>query len=444
MMTMTCFVRTATIVSAAMIAAMPGALFAQVTVQAPTPEAARVDAIVKSAPFAAARAKLASDYDRTIAELIRITETPAPPFKEAVRAKLYADMFRAQGLQDVTVDAEGNVTGIRRGTGPANAAGVRGKMLVVSAHLDTVFPEGTPIKVRRIGTQLHAPGIGDDSLGLSSILAWSRALDAGKVRTRDDILFMGTVGEEGAGDLRGVRHFFAKGVYKDRVGAFFSVDGTRVARIVNAAVGSRRYRVTFNGPGGHSYGEFGAVNPMAAMSDAIGRLYRVATPSTPKTTYSASVTGGGTSVNTIPGSAFVDIDMRSSDPASLAKLETRWLAIVGEAVAAENSARSTKNGEIKADPKLIGDRPAGGTAAESPLVRTALASGRALGFEPYLEASSTDSNIPMSLGIPSLTIGSGAGGDRTHTVDEYLEVEREAFVRGLSAGLALIMATAGT
>lgn len=439
MMTMTVFARTATIVSASTIAAMPGALLAQVTVQAPTPEAARVDAIVKSAPYAAARAKLASDYDRTIAELIRITETPAPPFKEAVRGKLYADLLRAQGLQDVTVDAEGNVTGVRRGTGP-----IGGKMLVVSAHLDTVFPEGTPIKVRREGNRLYAPGIGDDSLGLASILAWVRALDAGKVRTRDDILFVGTVGEEGPGDLRGVRHFFAKGVYKDRVGAFFSVDNSKVARIVNAAVGSRRYRVTFNGPGGHSYGEFGSVNPMAAMADAIARLYRTQTPTNPKTTYSASVTGGGTSVNTIPGSSFVEIDMRSSDPAALARLEARWLAIVGEAVAAENFARSTKNGEVKADLKLTGDRPAGGTAADHPLVRTALASGRALGFEPHLEASSTDSNIPMSLGIPSLTIGSGAGGDRTHTVDEYLEVEREAFVRGLSAGLALIMATAGT
>lgn len=405
----------------------------------PSPEAAAVDSLVESASFAAARAKLAADYDRTIAELVRITETPAPPFKEAARGKLYADLFRAHGLADVTIDAEGNVTGLRRGTAPAG-----GKMLVVSAHLDTVFPEGTPIRVRREGDRLHAPGIGDDSLGLASILAWVRALDAAKIRTHDDILFMGTVGEEGAGDLRGVRYFMTKGAYKDRVGAFFSVDGSRVARIVNAAVGSRRYRVTFEGPGGHSYGEFGSVNPMAAMADAIARLYRTQTPAAPKTTYSASVTGGGTSVNTIPASSFVEIDMRSSDPAALRRLEARWLAIVGEAVAAENHARSTGNGAVKADPKLIGDRPAGGTAADHPLVRTALASARALGFDPYLEASSTDANIPMSLGIPALTIGSGAGGDRSHTVDEYLEVEREGFVRGLSAGLALILATAGT
>lgn len=437
-MTTSVLARTALMLSLSALAAMPGAVLAQAAPAPPLREAAAVDALARSPSFATARAKLATDYDRTIAELIRITETPAPPFKEEVRAKLYGDLLRAHGLKDVAIDAEGNVTGIRRGTAPAG-----GKMLVVSAHLDTVFPEGTPIKVRREGNRLHAPGIGDDSLGLASMLAWIRAMDAAKIRTRDDILFMGTVGEEGPGDLRGVRHFFTKGAYKDRVGTFFSVDNSKVARVVNAAVGSRRYRVTFNGPGGHSYGEFGVVNPMAAMADAISRLYRTQTPATPKTTYSASVTGGGTSVNTIPSSAFIDIDMRSSDPAALAKLEGRLLAIVGEAVAAENNARSTKNGEIKADPKLIGDRPAGSTPPDHPLVRSAIASGRAFGFDSYLDASSTDSNIPMSLGIPALTIGSGAGGERTHTVDEYLEVEREAFVRGLSAGLALILVTAG-
>lgn len=389
------------------------------------------------ASFPAAQAQLAADYDRTIEELIRITETPAPPFKEEVRGRLFADMLRAHGLEDVRIDEVGNVTGLRRGTAGS------GPLLVVSAHLDTVFPEGTPLTVRREGDRLFAPGIGDDSMGLAAMLAWIRAMDAAGIRTRDDILFMGTVGEEGAGDLRGVRHFFTAGEYRERVGAFVSVDGTNVARIVNGAVGSRRYRVAFSGPGGHSYGAFGTVNPMAAMADTIRRLYQVSVPVAPRTTYSASVVGGGTSVNTIPADAFVEIDMRSPDPAALERLERRMLAIVAEAVAAENHARSTANGEISATPELIGDRPAGGTDPDHPFVRHALAAIRAHSYDPELTASSTDSNIPMSLGIPAVTIGAGAGGGRAHTVDEYVIIEREGFVRGLSAGLAFILAAAG-
>ncbi len=397
----------------------------------------QMSGLVRSPAFVRARAKLAADYDRTIAELIRITETPAPPFKEAERGKLFAEMLRAHGLRDVTTDAEGNVTGIRPGTDPG------ARFLVVSAHLDTVFPEGTPIKVRREGSRLFAPGIGDDSLGLASLLAWIRAMDAAGIRTRSPIMFVGTVGEEGQGDLRGVRHFFTKGAHKDRVAAFLSVDGANPSRIVNAAVGSRRYRVTFTGPGGHSYGAFGTVNPMVALASTIQALYKVEVPADPKTTYSASVIGGGTSVNSIPDAGWVEIDMRSADPGALAALEKRLLAIIEESVAAENGARSTKAGAVKADPKLIGDRPAGRTDPATPLVQAALAANRAFGVEPALESSSTDANIPMSLGVPSLTIGSGSGGGRSHSLDEYLDVPREPFVKGLSVGLAIVLGAAG-
>ena len=422
----------------ALAAALFLALAASPTIAQPAPQM-DVAAVTASPAFAAARAKLASDYDRTVAELIRITETPAPPFKEQVRGRLYADMLRAHGLKDVTTDEEGNVTGLRPGTG-----GGSGKLLVVSAHLDTVFPEGTPIKVRREGDKLFAPGIGDDSLGLASLLAWIRAMDAAGIKTRDDILFVGTVGEEGQGDLRGVRHFFTKGRYKDRVGAFLSVDGSDVTRITHGGVGSRRYRIVFKGPGGHSYGAFGLVNPMAAMADMISRMYRISTPADPKTTFSASVVGGGTSVNTIPSEVFIEIDMRSKDPAALQRLEKRVLAVVAEAVAAENHARSTASGEVSAEPKLIGDRPAGQTELGHPLVQQALAAVRAQGLEPRPDASSTDANIPMSLGIPALTISSGAGGGRAHAPDEYVVVTKEPFVRGLTVGLTLILAAAGT
>lgn len=382
---------------------------------------------------ASLQTQLDAQYDRAIADLIRITELPAPPFKEERRAELFAQMLRNAGLSDVTIDEEGNVLALRPGK-------QGGPVFVVSAHLDTVFPEGTPIKVTRDGDRLMAPGIGDDSLGLASILVWVRMLEANAVATRQPILFVGTVGEEGAGDLRGVRHLFTKGGYKDRIGAFLSVDGADASRIVHAAVGSRRYRLAFNGPGGHSYGAFGIVNPMAAMAETVRGIYSIEVPSEPKTTYAASVVNGGTSVNSIPDQILLDVDMRSGDPAALMQLERAVLAAAEQAVEGENAARSVKAGQITLAPELIGDRPAGTTPTDHALVRDAIAASRAAGFEARLDDSSTDSNIPMSLGIPALTIGSGAGGGRSHSTEEYLEIGRERFVAGLSVGLALILA----
>ncbi len=376
---------------------------------------------------------LDSQYDQVIADLIRITETPAPPFKEQVRAELFAAMLRDAGLADVTIDAEGNVLALRPGT-------TDGPVFVVSAHLDTVFPEGTPIKVTREGDRLMAPGIGDDSLGLASILAWVRLLEAEGVATSHPILFVATVGEEGPGDLRGVRHLFTKGEYAGRIAGFLSIDNADAGRVVNAAVGSRRYRLAFKGPGGHSYGAFGIVNPMAAMAETVSGLYAIDVPSDPKTTYAASVVSGGTSVNTIPDEILLEVDMRSSDPAALAQLEQAMMAAAEAAVAGENAARSVNAGVVTLTPQLIGDRPAGSTAVDHPLVRDAIAASQAAGFTPRLDASSTDANIPMSLGIPALTIGTGAGGGRTHSVDEYLETGRERFIVGLSVGLGIILA----
>jgi acetylornithine deacetylase/succinyl-diaminopimelate desuccinylase-like protein len=382
---------------------------------------------------ASVRAQLDGQYDQVIADLIRITETPAPPFKEAKRAALFAQMLRDAGLTDVTIDEEGNFLGLRPGQSD-------GPVFVVSAHLDTVFPEGTPIKVTREGDRLLAPGIGDDSLGLASILAWVRIMQANKTVTRQPVLFVGTVGEEGAGDLRGVRHMFTKGAFKGRIGAFLSVDNADAGRVVQAAVGSRRYRLGFKGPGGHSYGAFGIVNPMAAMAEAVRGIYAIPVPAEPKTTYAATVVAGGTSVNAIPDLVTLEVDMRSGDPAVLGKLEQDVLAAAQSGVASENAARSVRAGSIALDPQLIGDRPAGATSPDHSLVRDALAASQAAGFAGRLDESSTDSNIPMSLGIPALTIGTGAGGGRTHSVEEYLETGRERFVAGLSVGLAIILA----
>lgn len=385
----------------------------------------------------AAEAALAGDYDRIVAELITITEIPAPPFGEKARAAYFAQQFKALGLSEVAIDTEGNVTGIRRGT---VAAG--GPLVAITAHLDTVFPAGTDVKVRREGNTLNAPGVGDDTVGLAAMLGWVRALNAAKTPTKHDILFVATVGEEGPGDLRGVRHLFTKSVYKDRIAAFVSVDGSDPSRIVNQAVGSKRYNIAFTGPGGHSYGAFGIVNPMAAMADAVKRLYETDVPASPRTSYAASVVSGGTSVNSIPDRIELQVDMRSPDPAALDRLEKRFLTIVDEAVAAENYARSTNLGEIGAEKKRIGDRPAGSTADTHPLVVTSQRVLSERGFATQLQASSTDSNIPMSLGIPAITIGTGGGGGRAHSVDEYVNVEKNAFVGGLAAGLALVVAAA--
>lgn len=407
----------------------------------PLPAAAQsdpaIDRVKASAAFRAATADMNRGFDRMVAEIVELTEIPAPPFKEAARAKVYADKFRAIGLRDVTIDAEGNVIGVRPGSDP------RAKAVAISAHLDTVFPEGTAVKVRREGTRLHAPGVGDDTRGLATLLAYARALDAAKVRTRAPILFLGTVGEEGRGDLRGVRYLFTKGVWKDRIGAFFSVDGSDPSRVTHGGVGSKRYRVTFKGPGGHSYGAFGIVNPAAAMADAVGELYKIPLPAKPRTTYAASVIGGGSSVNAIPDAVFVDVDMRSEDAAALATLEKRFLAIVDRAVAAENAARSTRFGAASATPEVIGDRPAGATAATAPFVRTTAAAVAAMGFTPALNASSTDANIPMSLGIPAVTIGAGGEAGRAHALDEWIDVSKPESLRGASVGLLALMAAAG-
>lgn len=382
------------------------------------------------------RAALAADHDRIVAELIALTEIPAPPFKESVRAAAYAEKFRALGLSDVTIDAEGNVTGRRPGTNPT------APLLAVAAHLDTVFPEGTPIKVRRDGTRLAAPGIGDDTIGLAAVLAWIRALDAGKVVTKRDILFVGNVGEEGPGDLRGVKYLFQKGPYKGRIGDFISFDGAGVRGITNGAVGSRRYRVTFSGPGGHSYGAFGTVNPMVAMADTVTQLYRIVPPTDVKTTYSASVVSGGTSVNSIPNAITIEFDMRSRQQANLDALEAQLLGIIAQSVNTENAARSVKFGSITANPVLIGSRAAGETNASDPLVTTVAAAMKAGGYEATLGASSTDSNVPISMGIPAVTIGTGGSGGRAHALDEFVDVERAAFAKGLGTGLDIIIAAA--
>lgn len=396
-----------------------------------------VQRVAQSASYAALVQQLDSEHERIVDEIITLVEIPAPPFKEAERAKAYYDMLRAAGLQDVEIDAEGNAMGLFRGSGPAG-----GSVLVLAAHLDTVFPEGTPLKVRRDGTRLYAPGIGDDTRSLAVILAYARAMKDKNIRPRNDILFVGNVGEEGPGDLRGVRYLLTKGKYKGRVKAFVSMDGTDPQRVVNGGVGSRRYRITYKGPGGHSYGAFGLVNPMVAMSQTVTELYKIPVPVSPKTTYAASVTGGGTSVNSIPNEVFMEFDFRSESPTELTKIEQQFLSVVQGSIDAENNARVVKEGKIVAETKLIGDRPAGMTAQNATITQIAAAAIRANGMTPQLTASSTDANLPMSLGVPALTIGSGGSGGRAHALDEWIDVEKGQSVKGMSTGLLMLLTMA--
>jgi tripeptide aminopeptidase len=389
-----------------------------------------------SAAFKQATAFIQTDYERFVRELITLTEIPSPPFKEQQRARAYLELLRNEGLADVEMDHEGNVIGIRKGTG-------NGSLLAVVAHLDTVFPEGTNVKVKRDGTRLAAPGIGDDTRGLAVMLAVIRAMNAAKFQTSSDVLFVGGVGEEGEGDLRGVKYLLHQGKYKDRIRQFIAIDGGDQSNITRAGVGSRRYRVTFKGPGGHSYGAFGLVNPAFAMGNAIASFSRTQVSSKPKTTFNVGVVGGGTSVNAIPAAVRMDVDMRSESCAELDKLNESFLAIVRNAVDEENRVRSTREGQVEADPRPIGERPCGETSLDDPIVKTTAAVVAAFGLKPSFGISSTDSNIPMSLGIPAVTIGHGGPAGRAHSPDEWTDVNQKAVVQGVQVAMMTILAVAG-
>jgi tripeptide aminopeptidase len=375
-------------------------------------------------------------YERFVREVVELTEIPAPPFKEDARADAFIRLARASGLTSIEKDDEGNVLALRDGG--------NGPLLVVAAHLDTVFPDGTDVTVRRNGTRLSAPGIGDNAQGVAALLALARAMDAAGIRTSGDVLFVANVGEECNGALRGVRHLFTRGRYRDRIGTFISIDGMGSGHyITTGGVGSRRYRVTFNGPGGHSYSAFGLVNPATAMGGAMQRLAAIKVPASPKTTFNVGMMGGGTSVNTIPSSVWMEVDLRSESPDALATLDEAFKAAVSSAVTEENRARSTAEGPITVNLELTGERPSGQTPVTTALVQATTAAVRATGLQPTYGWSSTDANLPMSLGIPAITIDTGIQGDRAHAPDEWIDVDRRRVVSGLQRVLLIVLSVAG-
>jgi di/tripeptidase len=267
---------------------------------------------------------------------------------------------------------------------------------------------------------------------------------AAGVQTTDDILFVGNVGEEGEGDLRGVKYVLTKGKYKDRIRQLIAIDGGEQGNMTNGALGSKRYRVTFKGPGGHSYGAFGLVSPSLAMGNAIQKFSHVQVPTNPKTTFNVGVVGGGTSVNSIPVDVFMDVDMRSESPDELTRLDATFKRLVAQAVDEENQTRSTAQWKLAADVTLIGDRPSGSTATDTMLIQTVTAAVKSYGLSPSYETSSTDSNIPISMGIPAVTIGRGGPGGRSHSLDEWTDVEKKGSVQSALVALTIFLAVAGS
>lgn len=367
-------------------------------------------------------------------ELIHVCEIPAPPFREFARAAYIKQRFTQLGLARARTDGEGNVIAERPGlsTDPR---------LIVSAHLDTVFPEGTDVSVKREGGRLSAPGISDNTCGIVSLIALAGALNAARVTTAKTICFVATVGEEGEGNLRGVRRLFNSDEFQTGVDAFISLDGPGVERITNRALGSRRYRVTVSGPGGHSWGDFGIVNPVHALGRAIGRFAAYPAPLSPRTSYNVGIIEGGSSVNAVPERAAMIIDMRSVSSEEIDKLEAYLRRVVDIAVREENLQRSMSGTSLDYKLDQVGERPSGETPAESKLVQAAILSSRALGIEPRLDCASTDSNIPISLGIPAITIGVGGISGNCHSLTEWYEpVGRDL---GLKRLLLLMLSLSG-
>ena len=392
--------------------------------------------VMASDTYRSAVATLTAEHDRTVEDIITLTQIAAPSFKEETRAQAFRAMAEAHGLKNVEIDAEGNVTGMRPGIG-------NGPLICVAAHLDTVFPAGTELTVRREGTRLFAPGVGDDTRSLAVLLAWLRAMDAANVRTRADVLFVADVGEEGPGDLRGMRHLFQRGPYKDRISAFITVDSPDMEHIAVGGVGSKRYRVTFKGPGGHSYGAFGLVNPMFAMADAITRLGQTTVPGVQRRpTVPASPVAARRSTRSPTACGPISISGRKH-PTNWQGWRQPFSTLSTRRSQPKTPTRSTRAGTITAEIEKIGDRPAGGTDTDTELVQLAHASITAHGFQPSFEFSSTDANIPMSLGIPAIKIGSGGTGGRGHSLEEWIDVAPEPSLRGMAAGLATVMALAG-
>lgn len=420
--------------TSSLFAALAATLLTAGLARAQTPAEEEIRRLAQHPDVQRALAVIERQDDLTMADLRELTQIPAPPFAEEARGRRFLDKLREIGVDSAWVDEEGNVIGLRRGTGG-------GETVAVAGHLDTVFPEGTDVTIRARGDTLYAPGIGDDTRGLAAVLALLRALNEAGVRSEADILFIGNVGEEGLGDLRGVKHLFRPD--GPGIDAFISIDGTGHEGLTHQGLGSHRYRITFHGPGGHSWGAFGLANPAHALGRAILHFQEAAdrlTRSGPRTSYNVGVIGGGTSVNSVPFEAWAEVDLRSESPASLERVDAALQAAVARALDEENALK--RRGEaLTVAVDMIGDRPSGELPVETPIVQRGVAASRHLGIEPRLGRGSTDANIPISMGIPAVTIGGGGVAGGAHSLNEWF-LNRGGPL-GIQRALLILLAQAG-
>ncbi len=374
---------------------------------------------------------------QTISDHILLTEIPAPPYKEEVRAKQFATMLKSAGVDTVWIDKTGNVIARRKGRGGGK------KTVVLEGHLDTVFPEGTDVKIVHKGDTLYAPGVADDTRALSVVLAIVKTLEKNSIETDADVLFIGTVGEEGQGDLRGVKTLFSENG-PGKIDSYIAIDGWNRESITHRALGSHRYKITFKGPGGHSSGAFGLANPHNASGRAI-HYWAVAADSFSRApglrvTYNVGVIGGGTSVNSIPFESWMEVDMRSESPERVSGIDQLLQQAVQRALTEENKMKQ-RGADLTVDVKLIGDRPSGALDTTLPLIQRAMATIQSFGSTASLRVGSTNSNIPISKNIPAITIGSGGTGGNAHALQEWWINEKG--YQGIQNALLILLAEAG-
>ena len=359
------------------------------------------------------------------------TRVAAPPFGEAARGAWLADRFRDLGLVDVQADEVGNVFGVRPGYGS--------RFVALSAHIDTVFPAGTPLHIRQQGSRLYGPGVADNSAGIVAMLAVASVLGSARISHALPFVFIGNVGEEGEGDLRGMRHVFATPNWRDAIAYSVIVDGAGAETVVAEALGSRRFEVIVRGPGGHSWSDFGAPSPIIVLSRAIEVFSQTPVPASPKTTFNVGVIRGGTSVNSIPESASMRVDLRSTSTAEIDRLERALRLALDQAAALENRAAAQrairKPQVVQSEVVEIGNRPAGELAPDARLLRVIRAVDAQLGNTAQVQRASTDANIPLSLGREAIAIGAGGSGGGAHTLQEWFDCH------GRDLGLKRILLT---
>jgi acetylornithine deacetylase/succinyl-diaminopimelate desuccinylase-like protein len=399
------------------------------------PEA--MDALLTLEGVRAARAFIERSDEATLGRQAALSAIPAPTGAEGARGARVAEMLNEAGLTDVQVDEVGNVRGWYR-------PGFRNGSVVISAHLDTVFGPELDVSVARHGPRLEGPGIADNARGLAALVTIGEALVRARVETRRPVLFAATVGEEGSGDLRGVRHLFGPSAHPPvRPSAFIALDGAGIERIVHRALGARRYRITYHGPGGHSWAAFGVANPANAVGRAVALVADLPAPHSPRSSCAVVRIGGGTGLNSIPQEAWFDLDLRSEEPRALEKLDTAVQAILTQSLDEENRHRVPGTAPLSIEVRRVGDRPSGLTPRTHPLVQTAVAATRAVGHDHQLACASTDANIPIALGVPAVALGAGGRAGDAHLPTEWYENDKGALgiVRALLVTAA--MAEAG-